>query len=359
MATADKDASARPIRTAAGLVAAGLVDIDDLAEIDEVARRYAIRITPTVQQRIDAPDDPVGRQFVPRADELTVSVDERADPIGDARFTPVPGITHRYRDRVLLKPLQICPVYCRFCFRREAVGPDQGVLGEGELTVALDYVRSHPQIWEVILTGGDPLLLSPARLHRIVAELDAIEHVGVVRIHTRVPVVAPARVTDELTAALTADTPVWLVLHCNHRQELGPEAAAALGRLVDAGFPLLAQTVLLKGVNDSATSLEELFRALVRLRVKPYYLHQADLAPGTAHFRTTIETGLELVRQLRGPVSGLCQPTYVLDIPDGYGKVPIGGGYLHRDGTDYLVTDPHGVTHRYAPATSSTPEPRS
>jgi lysine 2,3-aminomutase len=340
----------RTIRTARALADAGLLAVDTVTAVEAVAQRYAISLTPTMRQRIaGVPDDPVAQQFVPRVEELDGSDDELTDPIGDAAFTPVPGITHRYRDRVLLKPLHVCPVYCRFCFRREAVGPGQGLLSNADLQGAYEYVRAHPEIWEVILTGGDPLILSPDRLRAIVTTLAGIEHVGVVRVHTRVPVVAPERITDELVDALSTETPVWIVVHCNHRQELGPAAAGALRRLSRGGIPLLSQTVLLKGINDTAEALEELFRALVRLRVKPYYLHQADLAPGTGHFRTTIAAGQDLVRQLRGPVSGLCQPTYVLDLPGGHGKVPIAASQIAQDANGYLVTAPDGTVHRYAP----------
>ncbi len=340
----------RTIRTVDALTAAGLLIEEDTAGIEDVASRYAISITPAMRQRIGAgPGDPVALQFVPSTAEGLPGDDDLVDPIGDDAFTPVPGITHRYRDRVLLKPLHVCPVYCRFCFRREMVGPGHGTLGGADLERAYQYIRGHTEIWEVILTGGDPLILSPDRLRAIVSTLASIEHVGVVRIHTRVPVVAPERVTDELVDALTAETPVWIVVHCNHRQELGAEAESALRRLADNGIPLLSQTVLLKGINDSDTALEDLFRALVRLRVKPYYLHQADLAPGTAHFRTTIAAGQEIVRRLRGPVSGLCQPTYVLDLPGGHGKVPIAASQLSQDGDGYLVTAPDGTVHRYAP----------
>lgn len=353
MTTEQNGSEQRHIRTVGALGAAGLLESPALAQMENVAVRYAISITPTIRAQIVTNDDPVARQFVPTTDELETTDDEMSDPIGDDRFGSVPGIVHRYRDRVLLKALQVCPVYCRFCFRREVVGPDQGLLSDAELNVAFRYVRDHPEIWEVILSGGDPLLLSPTRLRRIITELDGIAHVGVIRIHTRVPVVMPDRVTEELTDALTAKTPVWIVVHCNHSQELGLAASDALQRLADAGFPLLSQTVLLKGVNDTVEALEDLFRSLVRLRVKPYYLHQADLAPGTSHFRTTIAHGRELVRRLRGPVSGLCQPTYVLDIPGGYGKVPIAESYLEADEQGYLVTDPYGYAHRYAPGTAT------
>jgi len=344
---------ARTIRSVTALADAGLLGSVDLAAIDQVAARFAISITPTmVEQMTTSPDDPVARQFVPSVDELRVDADEMADPIGDQPYSPVPGITHRYRDRVLLKPLHVCPVYCRFCFRREAVGPGQGLLSEEHLAGALAYIEQRPEIWEVILTGGDPLLLSPARLRRIIAELDGILHVGVIRIHTRVPIVAPERITTEQIETLCVETPVWTVVHCNHRQELGSESRAALRRLTNAGVPLLSQTVLLKGVNDTAEALEQLFRALVALKVKPYYLHQGDLASGTSHLRTTIAAGQDLMQRLRGPVSGLCQPVYVLDIPGGFGKVPISASYLDEDLNGYLVRDPNGVAHRYAPHTA-------
>ncbi|WP_174184803.1 lysine-2,3-aminomutase-like protein [Nocardia barduliensis] len=346
------DPPRRTIRTTKALTDAGLLAGAAPETIDEVTARFAMSITPTMVEQMGAmPDDPIARQFVPSAEELHISADELADPIGDDAHSPVPGIVHRYRDRVLLKALQVCPVYCRFCFRRESVGQGQGLLQEHELTAALSYVADHPEIWEVILSGGDPLLLSPARLRRIVAALDRIPHIGVIRVHTRVPIVAPDRLTTALVDALRADTPVWMVLHCNHSQELGARSRAALSDLTAAGIPLLSQTVLLKGVNDTAAALTTLFRDLVALKVKPYYLHQGDLAPGTGHMRTTIAAGQELMRQLRGPVSGLCQPTYVLDIPGGYGKVPIGASYLDEDVDGYLVRDPDGAVHRYAPHT--------
>lgn len=333
-------------RTAADLAAAGLVPRERAAEIDRVARRYAVAVTPAMQDLIDPADpaDPIARQFVPTEAELTAAPEERADPIGDVRFTPVKGVTHRYPDRVLLKPTHACPVYCRFCFRREAVGPGGDALSPAELDAALDYIRRRPPIWEVILTGGDPLILAPRRLRAIVAALDAIDHLGVIRVHTRVPVVDPARVTPDLLDALRADKAVYVVLHANHPSEFTAEARAACRRIVDSGIPMLSQSVLLKGVNDDAATLEALLRAFVRNRIKPYYLHHADLAPGTSQFRTSIDEGQALMRRLRGRVSGLCQPTYVLDIPGGAGKVPVGPCYLHADGA---VEDWQGERHAY------------
>jgi lysine 2,3-aminomutase len=257
---------------------------------------------------------------------------------------------HRYPDRVLLKIVNACAVYCRFCFRREAVGPGRGALSPRALAAALDYIWARPQIWEVILTGGDPLVLSPRRLNEALAKLAAIAHVKVLRIHTRVPVAAPERIDAALVRTLGApaknDKALFVVLHANHPRELNRHVRAACARLVDAGIPMLAQTVLLRGVNDDAQTLGALMRALVESRVKPYYLHHADLAPGTAHLRTTIAEGQALVRVLHGRFSGLCQPTYVLDIPGGFGKSPIGPSYVFSNGR---VEDFNGRLHCYPP----------
>jgi lysine 2,3-aminomutase len=251
-----------------------------------------------------------------------------------------------------LKVVNACAVYCRFCFRREMVGPGRGGLSARQLATALDYIRGHPEIWEVILSGGDPLVLSARRLKDVVRRLSAMAHVKVIRVHTRVPVVAPARVTAALVAALRAgDKATFVVLHANHPRELSAKARAACARLIDAGIPMLSQSVLLRGVNDDAETLGALMRALVECRIKPYYLHHADLAPGTAHLRTTIGEGQAVMRALRGRYSGLCQPTYVLDIPGGYGKSPIGPSYLSRDGDNdgWLIEDFNGRRHVYPP----------
>jgi lysine 2,3-aminomutase len=219
------------------------------------------------------------------------------------------------------------------------------------LTTALDYIRSHPKIWEVILTGGDPLILSPRRLRAVTKSLAAISHVRVVRIHTRIPIADPQRVTAALVQALKIKSkPTYVAVHVNHPRELTVQARAACARIADAGIPLLSQTVLLAGVNDTADVMAELMRALVECRIKPYYLHHGDLAPGTSHLRTDIATGQELMRSLRGRVSGLCQPTYVLDIPGGHGKSPIGPNYVTRCGSDaaqVVVDDFNGRRHRY------------
>jgi lysine 2,3-aminomutase len=295
----------------------------------------------------DDPAHPIARQFVPDVAELTTTPEEDADPIGDGAHEVTPGLIHRYPDRVLLKLVSACAVYCRFCFRRETVGQGEA-MSKADLAAALRYIRSDPGIWEVIVSGGDPLVASPRRLAALTAALADIDHVKVIRFHTRVPVVAPERVTPELVAALNADgATTWVAIHANHPRELTSDARAALRRLADAGIPLVSQTVLLKDVNDDPATLAALMRALVEARVKPYYLHHGDRAPGTSHFRTTIAEGRALMRALRGRLSGLAQPTYVLDIPGGHGKVPIGPQYLGPAGDGWLAEDFNGGRHPY------------
>ena len=248
---------------------------------------------------------------------------------------------HRYPDRVLLKPTHACPVYCRFCFRREMVGPGGEALDGDELEAAIAYIRARPEIREAILSGGDPLVLSPRRLSAILGALDAIEHLQVLRIHSRVPLVDPARVTPALVEALSTRKALFVVLHANHPREFTDAGRAACARLVGAGIPMLSQSVLLRGVNDDAATLEALMRAFLAARIKPYYLHQLDPAPGTSHFRVKLAEGQALMRALRGRVSGLAQPTYVVDIPGGHGKVPVGPSWLEEEG----LRDPSGGLH--------------
>ncbi len=330
------------LRSAAALHDAGLIAARDLDAIAAVEARYAVAITPAVRALIETPDDPIGRQFVPDPAELIVADFESLDPIADDALSPVKGVVHRYADRALLKPLLVCPVYCRFCFRREHVGPAGGLLTDAELDAAYAWFADHPAITEVILTGGDPLMLSPRRLRAIIAALSSIPHIRTLRIHTRVPVADPARLSDAVADALDTETPLWLVVHANHAREFSADAHAALTRVRRRGIPLLGQSVLLRGVNDSAEALEALFRAMLAARVKPYYLHQLDAAPGTARFHVPIAEGQRLLASLRGRVTGLAWPTYILDIPGGHGKVPIGPGYLNTDGT---VRGPDGRSY--------------
>src|SRR5499427_2932407 len=357
--------SAATLREPSDLVAHGLARPADLADLERVAARYAVAVTPTIAALIDTsdPQDPIARQFIPSAAELVNETSERTDPIGDHARSPVSGIVHRYPDRVLFKLVHVCAVYCRFCFRREMVGPGKdSALPEAAYARALGYIREHREIWEVILTGGDPLMLSPRRLSEIMTDLAAIDHVRIVRIHTRVPVADPRRVTAEMVAALkVTGATCWVALHANHARELTGDARAACARLIDAGIPMVSQSVLLRGVNDDVAALEDLMRAFVECRIKPYYLHHGDLAPGTAHLRTTLAEGQRLMRALRGRVSGLCQPDDVLDIPGGAGKSPVGPSYLspHESfarerevgqETRYRVADYCGEVHLYPPA---------
>jgi lysine 2,3-aminomutase len=347
----------KTLRSIAELRDAGLVPAAQAAALELVAARYAVAITPAMAELIDRddPDDPIARQFIPDPAELVSQPPEQADPIGDDAFSPVEGIVHRYPDRVLLKLVYTCPVYCRFCFRREMVGPGgrRGLTAE-QRDAAYGYIRAHPEIWEVILTGGDPLVLSAQALRTVVNTLAAIDHVKVIRLHTRVPVVEPERITDELVAALR--TPgkdfgktTYVALHANHPRELSLAARAACARIVDAGIPMLSQTVLLRGVNDDVETMTALMRAFVECRIKPYHLNHADLAPGTSHLRTSIEAGQDLMRQMRGHVSGLCQPVYVLDVPGGAGKVPVGPSYIERAGDGYDVRTINGQVRTYPP----------
>ena len=345
------------LRSIAQLRSAGLVPAEQTAALEKVAARYAVAITSAVADLIDRddPNDPIARQFIPDPAELLAQPNEQADPIGDDAFSPVEGLVHRYPDRVLLKLVYTCPVYCRFCFRREMVGPGKrrGLTAD-KREAAYRYIKEHPEIWEVILTGGDPLVLPAPRLRAVVRTLAAIDHVKIIRIHTRVPAVAPERITGELVAALRASgTTTYVALHANHPRELSPAARTACARIIDAGIPMLSQTVLLRGVNDDVETLSALMRAFVECRIKPYYLHHPDLAPGTGHLRSSIETGQDLMRQMRGRLSGLCQPAYMLDIPGGAGKVPIGLSYISaaEAGAEqsYEVRAINGDLHAYPP----------
>jgi lysine 2,3-aminomutase len=242
------------------------------SDIDAVAKRYAVAITPVMQELIDAGnyDGPIARQFMPDARELVCDGHDLDDPIGDGPHSPVPGIVHRYPDRVLLTPTTVCPVYCRFCFRREVVGPgDDALLNTEQLDDALAYIRENDDIWEVILSGGDPLILSPRRLGSILRRLREIEHVRMIRIHTRVPLVAPERIDDEMLAVMRHAAPLFVVLHANHADEFTASGEQACGQLVDRGIPMLGQTVLLRNINDDADTLEALLRRMVENRIKP------------------------------------------------------------------------------------------
>jgi lysine 2,3-aminomutase len=343
------------LRRAADFVGAGLVPPHRAPEIARVLDRYAAAMSPDLVALVDPYDaaDPIARQFVPDARELDHHPAELRDPIGDDAFSPVRGIVHRYPDRVLLKVVAACPVYCRFCFRRESVGEGKGgLLPERDLEAAFDYIAGHPEIWEVILTGGDPLALASRRLDAIMRRLGAIAHVKTIRIHTRVPVVLPLAVDGAMIAALKiAQKPLHVALHANHPGELSPAARKACALLVDAGIPMLSQSVLLAGVNDDVDTLIALMRGFVESRVKPYYLHHPDLAPGTAHFRVGVARGRALVAAMNARLSGIARPAYVLDIPGGFGKVPLEEAHAAPapDGA-WIVRDRAGREHLYRDA---------
>lgn len=304
--------------------------------LPQVEMTYPVKIPQYYLNLIDwtDPDDPIRLQTIPQLQELVWHDGELPDPIGDDAHSPVPRLTHRYPDRVLLFPTFKCAVYCRHCFRKESLG----ALGfeAGEMEQAFHYISEHPEVQEVILTGGDPLILPDANLLYLRQRVEQIRHVRMLRIHTRVPVVVPSRVTPQLIDALKASIMVSVVTHFNHPKEITEASAAACGALRAAGFMLLNQTVLLRGVNDNVQTLQTLCRELVyRLGVKPYYIHHCDLTRGVSHFRTRVEDGLALMRQLRGFISGVALPTYVLDLPGGKGKIPLGPGYVQQlsDGT--------------------------
>ncbi|MDO3377350.1 KamA family radical SAM protein [Geoalkalibacter halelectricus] len=313
----------------------------DAAALEAVCARYPLRITPHYLDLIQEPGDPIWRQCVPDALELA---DDQPldDPLAEEQLAPLPNVVHRYPDRVLLLVAGTCATYCRFCTRKRKVGCRGNEVSLGEVMAGIDYVARMPSVRDVLLSGGEPLLMSDLLLKEILERLRRIPHVEVIRIGTRAPVVLPARITEGLCALLRRTHPLYVNTHFNHPRELTPEAAEACLRLADAGVPVGNQTVLLRGVNDQAAILEELFRGLLRLRVRPYYLHHMDLVRGTGHFRTRLESGLEIFSALRGRLSGLAIPHYVVDLPGGRGKIPLVPEHVERLGDQALLRAPNG-----------------
>ena len=356
----EPEALSDALRTPAALVAAGLVAPERRAGADAVAARYAIGVSPDIAALIDAADpaDPIGRQFLPDARELVITPGGNASTrSATTRMRRAKASSTATRTGCCLKLVNVCAVYCRFCFRRETVGPGRATaLSPAALDAALAYIAARSEIWEVILTGGDPFVATPRRLAEVSDRLAAIPHVKILRVHTRVPIVESERIDAPLVAALRASgKTVYVAIHANHPRELTPAAVAACARLADAGCVLVSQSVLLRGVNDDVATLAALMRAFVEARIKPYYLHHPDLAPGTAHFRLSIEEGRALVGALRGHISGLCQPTYVLDVPGGHGKVALGPADVGLDGQGgATVTDFNGQAHAYPPRQNKT-----
>ncbi len=339
------------LRNAQDLLNSKLINQEFIEPLQNLEKIYATAISPDMVNLIrqlnnkDHHHNPIGLQYIPHPDEQNNHPDEIHDPIGDEALSPIKGIVHRYEDRVLLKPLLICPVYCRFCFRREQVGPDQGMLNEQELYNALKWIKVHSQIKEVILSGGDPFILSPRRMNFIVQQLNLIPHITTIRIHTRVPFSTPSLLTDQFITSLTSKKALWVVVHANHPDEFTENAQNAIQSLNSKGIPLLSQSVLLKGINDNVETLEKLLRYFVEWRIKPYYLHQLDKAPGTSRFYVSINQGRKLLEALRGRVTGLAWPTYVLDIPGGYGKVPLGPDYYNATKPG-IILDPNHKNHK-------------
>jgi lysine 2,3-aminomutase len=323
---------------------AGLISVEQLKTLEPVNKQFALSITPQMWELIlkEGPEHPIAKQFIPNIQELTISPEELPDPIGDEAFSPVKGIVRRYPDRCLLKPVLVCPVYCRFCFRREKLGANAKSLTPAELKKAYQYIAQDPELWEVIITGGDPLILKPNKLQEIISALSAIPHVEVIRIHTRIPVVDSNRITEEMLQALKTEKALYIALHADHPSEFTELAIAACKRIINAGIPMISQTVLLKGINDNIETLSTLMRTFVKNKIKPYYLHHGDLVRGTSHFRTSLSEGQALMKAL-GRYSGLCKPTYVLEIPGGYGKVPVGHSYCIAN----KIEDYEGQYHEY------------
>lgn len=338
----------KSLRSTYDLLEAKFISNEEQSTFQKIEQQYDIAISGHISHNIKRTDsENLKKQFIPSKNELIQSPEELIDPIGDEDHSPVKGITHRYPDRVLLKPTHKCAVYCRFCFRREKVGDNSARLSDDELEQAFQYIEAHPKIWEVILTGGDPLFMSPDRINKIMRRLEEIPHIEIIRFHSRIPVVSPEFVNENLLTALKSAKAVYIVLHSNHPDEFSSEAVEACQKLPNAGIPLLSQSVLLKGINNSAETLEELFRTFLRNKIKPYYLHHPDMAPGTSHFRLSIEEGQAIMKELQGKLSGTALPTYVLDIPGGYGKVPLTPDFIKETNEGYIVTDINGQTHKY------------
>lgn len=327
----------------------------DPRPLEEVAARYPMRINPYYLSLIKSVDDPIWRQAVPSEEELQDKICY-VDPLNEEHQSPVPNLVHRYPDRVLFLVSSECAMYCRFCTRKRKVGGEEMVVNRQTIEAGLSYIRSHPEIRDVILSGGDPLLLADDRLSWLLSELRSIPTVEIIRIGSRVPVVLPQRITPALVRLLRRFHPLYLNTHFNHPDEITEAAAKACARLADAGIPLGNQTVLLRGVNDDPGTMKALMQKLLTIRVKPYYLYQADMVKGTDHFRTTVEEGLEIVKALRGHTSGLAVPAYVIDAPEGGGKIPLLPDYLQSLGAEVRLKNYRGEPYTYLNAATSDEE---
>lgn len=319
-------------------------------DVEQCLAAFRMAVTPYYASLIDPgdPDDPIRKVCVPSIQETYPCENDMADPLGEVHDSPVPYIVHRYPDRVLLLVTLCCSTYCRYCTRRRVVGEEDRVITEHALKTALGYIRSHSEIRDVLISGGDPLVMATEKLEHIISELRKIPHVDIIRIGTRVPVVLPMRITEELLTMLRKYQPIWINTHFTHPKEITPDSARACTSIVDAGIPLGNQTVLLRGINDSPEILKELFLKLVHLRVRPYYLYQCDLSRGIGHFRTTVDEGIEIMHALTGNISGYAVPKFVIDSPGGGGKVPINYNYvISKDDREVVMENFRGEIYRY------------
>jgi lysine 2,3-aminomutase len=301
-----------------------IISDDEVNHLKPVKENFDIRIPHIFLDQIKNKNNGLAKQFIPSSKELLFFPEELDDPIGDERWTPVEGITHRYPDRVLLKATYMCASYCRFCFRRYKVSHPDNNLNPDNFEKAIHYIKSHPEIWEVILTGGDPLTLTDNAIKKLINGLSAIEHLKVIRFHTRIPSVLPSRINKPLIEILkNSNKSIWIAAHINSSEEFTSESKIALAALIDNGIPVLLQSVLLKGINDTHEKLVSLLKIAIENRVKPYYLHYPDLAKGTEYFRVPLKQAIELMKGLRGKISGLCLPQFIIDIPGGEGKIVV------------------------------------
>jgi len=310
----------------------------EIMALNNLKGRLPLRITPYYASLIHntKPSHPLRRIVVPVVEELLQSPEEKPDPLHEQSSSPVKGIVHRYPDRVLFTVTQVCSAYCRYCTRSHSVGK-LDKLGKNDFEKAFEYIRNHKEVRDVLISGGDPLTMSDEMLDYILRNIREIPHVEMIRIGTRVPVVLPQRITDKLIATLRKYHPLFISLHFSHPDEITKECADACNKLADGGFPLGSQTVLLKGINDNVETMKELFHKLLMIRVRPYYLYQCDLIPGSSHFRTSVRKGLEMIKGLRGFTSGYAIPQYVVDAPGGGGKIPLLPDYVVEHTKDKIV----------------------
>ena len=335
-----------------------------LTEEEEVGIRESLKtlrmaITPYYLSLIDTddPHDPIRKQSIPTINELYISPDDLQDPLHEDSDSPVPGLTHRYPDRVLFLITDMCAMYCRHCTRRRFAGQRDAALPTERIDKAIDYIARTPQVRDVLLSGGDALLMSNDKLEYILKKLRDIPHVEIIRIGTRTPVVMPQRITDDLVNMIKKYHPVWVNTHFNHPNEITPESTEACARLADAGIPLGNQSVLLRGINDCSHVMKKLVTGLVKIRVRPYYIYICDQSMGISHFRTPVSKGIEIIENLRGHVSGYAVPTFVVDAPGGGGKIPVMPTYLiSQSPSRVVVRNYEGVISTYAQPTDYTDE---